>query len=145
MSSNGAGAQSSALVDVTFNSCPNNLQRVRKLVKLRALEQGCSDELVGKLVLVVDEACANIIRHGYHGDRSGAIRLQLVRVDDRLDFRLRDYAEPVDPACVKPRDLRECRPGGLGLNFIDTVMDEWAFERPDDGAGNVLLMSRKIV
>ena len=132
------------LVDVTFNACPDNLQRVRKLVRTRALEAGCGEALAGQLVLVVDEACANIIRHGYNGDRSGAIRLQLQRQDGNLEFRLRDYAEPVDPSCLRPRDLAQCRPGGLGLNFIDSVMDEWGFERPASGEGNLLLMRRKI-
>lgn len=133
------------LVDVTFNACPQNLARVRQLVAARAREAGCSEALARQLVLVVDEACANVIRHGYRGDRSGSIRLRLAREDGRLEFFLRDHCDPVDPTCLKPRDLRECRPGGLGLNFIDQVMDRWEFLRPDDGGlGNVLHMSRKI-
>ena len=137
------------LVDVTFNACPNNLRNVRRLVEARAREVGCEEPLVRKLVLVVDEACANVIRHGYNGDRSGCMRLRLARREDRLDFFLRDQCSPVDPSCLKPRELPDdpgaCAPGGLGLTFIDQVMDAWEFRAPEDGAeGNVLYMSRKI-
>ena len=132
------------LLDLTFNSCPNNLQRVRSLVRERAAEAGCDEQLIQKLILVVDEACANVMRHAYSGERSGSMRLRLLREGDRLVFKLRDYADPVDAECLKPRDLEECRPGGLGLNFIDSVMDSWEFLPPEDGRGNLLRMTKKI-
>lgn len=132
------------LADITFNSCAQNLQKVRGLVKAGARDAGCSEELVDRLVLVIDEACANVIRHAYRDDPCGPIRLKLAREDDELIFWLRDFADPVDVGCIKPRDLGECRPGGLGINFIDSVMDEWRFLRPDDGRGNILRMTKKI-
>ena len=132
------------LAEKTFSASPGNLQQVRCLVKEQARNAGCSEALVQKLVLVVDEACANIIRHGYHGDPDGSIQLRLERRNQRLVFELRDYADPVDPCRIKPRDLSECRPGGLGINFIDSVMDDWEFRRPATGKGNILYMTRKI-
>lgn len=132
------------LLDLTFNACPDNLQRVRSMVRSKVAAAGCSDELIRKLMLVVDEACSNVIRHAYDGDRRGSVRLLLSRNGDRLVFRLRDYAKPVDASCIKPRDLEECRPGGLGINFIDCVMDSWEFLRPAEGPGNILQMTKKI-
>jgi sigma-B regulation protein RsbU (phosphoserine phosphatase) len=61
-----------------------------------------------------------------------------------LRFELRDYAEPVDASRIRPRDLAECRPGGLGINLIDSVMDEWRFSQPDEGRGNRLTMVKKL-
>ena len=101
---------------------------MRGLVREQVAAQGADDELTHKLTLVIDEACANVIRHGYRGDREGRMRLLLrAREPGVLEFQLRDYAAPVDPACIKPRDLNECRPGGLGINIIDSVMDRWQF------------------
>ncbi|MEM1090999.1 MAG: ATP-binding protein [Pseudomonadota bacterium] len=132
------------LLDLTFHSCPTRLKDVRRAVAEVAEGSGCSDSQVHKLKLVIDEAVSNIIRHGYGGQKDGEIRLRVTRQQDRLAFHLRDNAPPVDPACIKPRDLSECRPGGLGINFIDSVMDEWSFSCPTDGSGNVLEMTKTI-
>jgi sigma-B regulation protein RsbU (phosphoserine phosphatase) len=132
------------LMDFQFNSCATNLQGVRQLVRDAVLQAGCDEELTSRLVLVVDEAIANVIRHGYCDDECGDIRLTIPQEGDLLLFMLRDYAEPVDGASIKPRDLDECRPGGLGVNFIDSVMDSWEFQRPPEGEGNILRMTKRI-
>lgn len=137
-----AGVRQLACLD--FNSCSSNLQEIRGQVRAAAEAVGCQEDLVQKLVLVVDEAIANVIQHGYQGSRCGDIRLQISQHQDLLRFELFDWATPVDPECIKPRDLSEARPGGLGINFIDSVMDSWEFKRPDHGEGNVLVMDKKI-
>jgi sigma-B regulation protein RsbU (phosphoserine phosphatase) len=50
----------------------------------------------------------------------------------------------VDPAQLTARDLSECRPGGLGIPFINALMDEWKLEPAPDGRGNVLRMRKRI-
>ena len=32
-----------------------------------------------------------------------------------------DFAEPVDPDTIRPRDITEVRPGGLGVHLIKSV------------------------
>ncbi len=135
---------SAPLVDLTFDSCPSNLKQVRDRVRDACARSGCGEELERKLVLVIDEAVSNVIRHAYRGQRDRQIRLRISLDGDELTFRLRDYADPVDVSCIRPRDLSECRPGGLGINFIDSVMDSWEFQRPARGAGNVLQMTKRI-
>ncbi len=132
------------LLDLRFQSCPTRLKDVRRAVAQATEEAGCSEALVQKLRLVIDEAITNVIRHGYHGQKDGEIRLKIHRQEDILKFQLRDKAPPVDPAYIKPRDLSECRPGGLGINFIDSVMDTWSFRCLRDGSGNVLEMTKTI-
>jgi hypothetical protein len=68
--------------------------------------------------------------------------LSLTQQEDMLEFELSDEAPPVDPARVKPRDLSDCRPGGLGVNFIDALMDDWQLA-PRAGGGNVLRMRKR--
>ena len=97
------------LASLDFNSCSSNLQEIRCQVRAAAETVDCQEELVQKLVLVVDEAIANIIRHGYKGSRCGDIRLQISQQRDQLRFELFDWATPVDPECIKPRDLSEAR------------------------------------
>jgi sigma-B regulation protein RsbU (phosphoserine phosphatase) len=45
---------------------------------------------------------------------------------------------------VKPRDLEDLRPGGLGTHFIREIMDATDFLRPAAGTGNVLRLRKRI-
>lgn len=132
------------LARLDFTADPKNLGQVRKMVSDVATEIGCVAGVVDELKLTLNEACANVMRHGYKGDTTGEIRLDVALEDEDLVFRLRDYAEAVDVDQIQPRDLDECRPGGLGINFIDSIMDEWYFETPADGEGNILVMKKRI-
>ena len=96
-----------------------------------------------RLVLAVHEAACNVIRHAYGNSGEGRIRLTLTRQRGCLRFALRDYAPPVDAKAIRPRDLGECRPGGLGINFIDDTMDRWRLRPIRRRAGNVLVMCRR--
>lgn len=96
-----------------------------------------------RLVLAVHEAACNVIRHAY-GDRDGMLRVTLGLERGVLRFSLRDYAPPVDPARLKPRDLSVCRPGGLGINFIDDTMDVWHLRPLKRRRGNVLTMCKRL-
>ena len=96
-----------------------------------------------RLVLAVDEACSNIIRHGYGGDGRGDISLALQRCAGVLTFSLCDGAPAVDPARLRARPLGECRCGGFGVALIDEVMDDWRLE-PVDGGGNRLILRKRI-
>ncbi len=97
-----------------------------------------------RIVLAVHEACSNIIRHAYRNCPAGSIQLNVSKVRGQLRIRLRDRAPPVDPSCIKPRDLGECRPGGLGVNIIDDTMDRWRLRPLKHRAGNVLCMRRRL-
>ena len=68
----------------------------------------------------------------------------LTRERGNLRFSLRDFAPAVDPRRVRPRDLSECRPGGLGINFIDDTMDSWRLRPVKHHRGNVLTMRKRL-
>ena len=70
--------------------------------------------------------------------------LQILQSGDTLIFRLRDFAPPVDREKVKPRDLEDIRPGGLGVHFIGNIMDAMRFVDPPDGRGNLLEMRKTL-
>ncbi len=76
----------------------------------------------GRIVLAIDEACTNIIRHA-HGGEARPVRLAMERRADRLVFVLIDQGGPCDPELIRGRALREVRPGGLGVHIIREVFD----------------------
>lgn len=133
-----------ALLRMEFPAQASQLMPMRHAADAVLDQQGVDAELRASLVLALDEACANIIRHAFGGGcGSGRIELLIRREVDTLHFVLSDTAACVDPDRIKPRDLDECRPGGLGLCFIDTLMDAWKLT-PLAGGGNRLWMLRRL-
>ena len=95
-------------------------------------------------ILILDEATSNAMRHGYADCDSGDLILEIFRAGDTLTFRLVDFAPPVDPANIKAIEPSEQRPGGLGIYLIQKIMDTMTFETPPEGAGNMLVMTRRL-
>jgi len=126
-------------LDRRFPARPERLCDIRHAVAEAVGAVGCPQPVIGDVVLAVDEACQNIIRHAYRG-ADGDIVVQVAAEADRLVIQLIDFAPPVDVAKICPRPLDELRPGGLGTHFINSVMDEIDFLPPPDGAGNLLRM-----
>lgn len=132
------------LLQRRFPAQAGELREMRAALRTALDRAGVEPGLRDRLVLAVDEACGNIIRHAYAAcGCSGDIELRLTRQDDVLQFDLADAAPPVDASRVKPRDLSECRPGGLGVNFIDALMDEWKLAPRAGGCGNLLRMRKR--
>ncbi len=94
----------------------------------------------GQLVLVVNEAMANVMRHAYGGAADRPIELDAVDHDGVLTLTLRDWGNgrlPPEPPCEKTDPLR---PGGLGLICLRQYLDQITFEPRTDGM--TLVMKR---
>jgi len=133
-----------ALAEVRFTSRPDQLKHVRSVVRDVLDQTDYDEESRMSIVLALDEACTNVIRHAYLGDEGGDIVLQIAREKDDLVFRIRDFAEPIDRSQVRSRALDDIRPGGLGVHFIYEIMDQATFLDPPDGDGNLLVMRKRI-
>ncbi len=132
------------LVEFGFTSEAENLRMLRTALADAMESLGCGRTLIGQVQLVVNEACANIIQHAYAGDEKGKIICALRLQRQFLVIELRDFAPPVDCCNIRPRDLSECRPGGLGVNLIDSIVDEWTLENLPQGEGNLMVMKKRI-
>lgn len=106
---------------------------------------GLDERLTRDLMLAVDEACVNVMRHAYDG-RGGDVEVTIEAADDGVKAVIRDWGEAFDPPSVPEPDvsapLDERTPGGLGLFLMRTVMDRVEFEFDGD-EGNTLTMFRR--
>lgn len=127
-----------------FPAQPRELSAMRHALAAALARSGVDAALRQALVLAVDEASTNIIRHAYGGPCDALIHLHLEREGDELRFELLDDAPCCDTAALHPRDLSDCRPGGLGINFIDSLMDHWSLAPRADGCGNRLWMVKRL-
>ncbi len=132
------------LLKLKFPSQADRLKLVRSAVSAAAKRCGCTTDVARDIVIAVDEACQNVIRHAYGGASDGEIILEMRRTGDEVVVFLRDFAKATDVGKVKPRDLDDLRPGGLGTHFIGEVMDEVEFMPPPADGGNLLRMVKRI-
>jgi sigma-B regulation protein RsbU (phosphoserine phosphatase) len=130
--------------ELRFPSRPDRLKHVRKAVHDAAIRLGCGERIIHDIVLAVDEACQNVIRHAYANSPDGEIVLEILGEEDSIVVLIRDFAPPVDPTRIGPRDLADIRPGGLGTHFMRMVMDTVEFLPPPGGRGNLLRMAKRI-
>lgn len=118
-------------------SQPRFLAAARSMVLHFAQRLGFPDSSCGQISLAVDEALCNVINHGYERKADGRIWINLWAIDGdaRPGIRviIEDRAKQVDPAIIKPRNLDEIRPGGLGVHIIREVMDEARYEKREGG------------
>jgi len=137
------GALGEKVLQLRVTAKANRLRLVRNAVKETALFCGFSDKDTGDIVLAVDEACQNVIRHAYGSEGEGDISIEIRRRSDAMIVVVRDFADPVDISKIKPRDLDDLRPGGLGTHLIREVMDEVDFLPPPIDGGNLLRLVKK--
>jgi anti-sigma regulatory factor (Ser/Thr protein kinase) len=131
------------MIEIRITSQPRFLIVVRALIRKLCELAGCAEDEQRKIVLAVDEACANIMQHTFHGDQNQIIDISCKGSEGTLEFVLRDCGPPVDVGLVHPRDLKDVRPGGLGTHFIRSIMDEVDY-RYEDGSGNTLRMVKHL-
>jgi serine/threonine-protein kinase RsbW len=89
------------------------------------------------LKLAVEEACMNVITHGYSGMNPGSIMLELQFNPGQVLVRLTDFGhafEPYEPAAPDPEnDLEGDLTHGFGLHFIYQTMDQISYATALDG------------
>ena len=130
-------------MEIRLSSDPRWLQVLRAAVGQVGHLAGLDPAMVEHLKLAVDEACANIIVHGYEGRRDQPILATLNLHPDRLEVRLRDYGKKVPPESVRPLEPSPFRPGGLGVHLIHCCMDEVTY-RSADGPGMELTLVKHL-
>jgi len=132
------------VISLRLEASAPRLRLARCCVREAALACGCSEECARDIVIAVDEACQNIIRHAYGTDPGGDILVDIRRDGDSIIFNLLDFASPVDPRRIRPRALDDLRPGGLGTHLMSACMDAVEFRPAPLGAGNWLWMKKTI-
>ena len=128
---------------INITSDPAQLPIVRAAAEKLCELLGATEEVTGQIVLSLDEALANIIKHAYDSQEDQPIEVELRTVGEgeprTLQLRLRDYGRRVDPSKIRSRELHDVRPGGLGVHIINEYMDSIEYE-PAEGGGTVLTM-----
>ena len=115
----------------SFKANYKNLEKLSLFVGKTAQQVGFDEEKIYRIRLAVDEACSNIIEHGYGGVTNNVITCICSYAKGELTIQLLDTGKIFDPKLINEPDLNadlEKRPlGGLGVFFIRQLMDEVNF------------------
>ncbi len=120
-----------------LNARPDLLCVVRSTIDAWCHRAGIDRTRADRICLAVDEAVTNIMRHAYDNG-PGRIRMRCTRdTHDKqpmLLIQLEDDGLQVPLDTIRPRDLDDVRPGGIGVHLIQDVADEavWS-HRPTGG------------
>ena len=124
------------LLQLALPSDSSLLCVVRATVARLAALLKFSDADCRSVTRAVDEAMTNILRHSYKGRRDQPIVIQFRQLrqaqDTGLEVLLWDEGPPINSAKLRPRDVNQLHPGGLGLHFIRQAMDTVEFSRVGD-------------
>ena len=95
--------------------------------------------------LAVDEACTNVVKHGYKG-QAGFIEVIVTGNMREFHIEIRDQGQGFDLRNVKSPDLKiyveNRKRGGLGVFLMNQLMDEVRYRAGTDG--NILTMSKRL-
>jgi len=121
----------------------SDLAAIRAFVWNTATALDASADAVPDLVLAVDEAVTNIIRHGY-GGRPGPIGIEVERDDAAIVVHVTDEAAPFDPTTWPEPDLdvplERRAAGGLGIHLVRTSVDRLAHRAAADRGNELILV-----
>jgi serine/threonine-protein kinase RsbW len=120
--------------------------RIREFVARACARAGLAEDDRFALELAVDEACTNIVEHGYGGGKAGHITLEFEVDDLAARVTILDAGRPFDPADA-PRPelgptLLERPAGGLGVHLIHASVDEVHYRA--EATGNRLELVKKL-
>lgn len=130
----------------TFAGQYTSLEAISDFIAQAAQDAGFDSKGIYAIKLAVDEACSNIIEHGYGEKEGGKIRCSYQILKDGLKIIIQDWSEPFKPEDVPDPNfdvaLCDLKPRGAGLYFMRNLMDEVKFDF-DSGDGNLLTMTKR--
>lgn len=128
------------------------IKDICQFVAVGAEQAGMDEAAIFHVELACDEACTNIIEHAYGAEDTGKIvvswqiegnAFMITIQDNGRAFNPKEIPPPLDITSSDPNILDRLKEGGLGIHFMNKLMDEVHFTF-DREKGNTLIMVKKI-
>jgi anti-sigma regulatory factor (Ser/Thr protein kinase) len=123
----------------------DELGLIRQYIRETVLAAGCEAALLDELVVAVNEALANIVRHSYK-EQPGSIELVVSCSQEAISVTLFDHGPQFDPTAAPGTDttlpLGQRPFGGLGIPMMRDFCDELNYRRDSEGRNELTLLKR---
>jgi serine/threonine-protein kinase RsbW len=124
-----------------------SLSEIGKFIRQICSSAGFDNKQSYKIESSVDEACSNIIEHGYGQEGIGTITIRCINQDEKLTIIIEDDAPKFDPRNIPAPNLdlplEDRNPHGLGLHFIRQWMDDVEYEALEKQGNRLILIKIK--
>jgi serine/threonine-protein kinase RsbW len=127
-------------VTINIPSHPKYLSIVRSVTGKLGQIYEIAEPLTEDIKLAIDEACANVIKHAYRGDRTKKIVLKYKITKKSFNVIIEDSGIKAQTDLIKGRSLDDIRPGGLGIHFIKRVFDVFQFDETKKKGNRLILI-----
>ncbi|MBU2491513.1 MAG: ATP-binding protein [Bacteroidetes bacterium] len=111
------------------------LPAVTQFVKQAATKAGLDERDAGRLEIVVEEACVNVIEYSFPNNKSGTYDVIIERLPGKILVAVEDKGTPVD--YTKFDDVSD---SGLGVFLMKKIADELYFKNTAEGGKRVELV-----
>jgi len=110
----------------------SNLIKIRDFVGAQLQEQNLKDLEIHKIVLAVDEVCANLIIHSNACNPKQNIEVSIeISPNQKVVFIIKDQGVSFNPAAYAEPSMDDIissrRKGGVGLMLVKRIMDKIEF------------------
>lgn len=127
----------------------HHLREIRDFITFIGKKYKFDDKITNSFKLVVDEACTNIVRHGYRDIKDGKITIRAIIRRLSLTIVLIDQGKSFDPRQVKNPNLDKYveigKKGGLGIFMMRKLMDDIQYHITSHGNELRLTKTRESV
>lgn len=133
---------------ITVPATTEHLHTIRDFVREETKRNSVPEHDENEIILAVDEACSNLIRHAYGNDANKSITISLVISPESVRVEIEDSSHPFDPREATLPNMQEYfdqhRHGGLGILIMRRLMDDIEYVPCNaQHACNVLILTKK--
>jgi len=116
---------------ILFKSSTKNLSLLRKFIEDKALAFGFDESSINQIILSVDEACTNIIKHAHKYNEKEIIEVDLDSNENQFIIKLNYKGKAFDPNNISNPDMNDYfnkfKIGGLGVPIMKKFMNKIEF------------------
>jgi serine/threonine-protein kinase RsbW len=117
--------------EITVKATIDQIPVISDFVESLMVAAGFNSRKVMEVLLVVEEACTNIIKYAYPG-MEGTIQISAGVSGDRLELIIEDEGVPFDPTThivtLSQADAKDRPVGGLGIHLMRCLVDKMSFQ-----------------
>lgn len=125
----------------------NNLAEIGKFVTIQSEIAGLNENDAYAVQLAIDEACTNIIEHGYGGENKGSIECTCKTSEEGIEIILVDEGKLFNPKTAPMPKLKvpleELASRGAGVYLMHKVMDEIKYNVDENNHNKLILKKNK--
>ena len=135
------------MLNLSTTSETKNLTMVRDFVTTAAKNVGFDDIAINNIIIAVDEACTNVIKHAYKYSPNNPIDVSITLDNKKFNIIIKDKGTSFDPNSIPSPDMKEYfkqyKVGGLGIHLMKNLMDEVVYNsKPNEY--NEVILSKKL-